>query len=104
MQDWTETDVQAAARQGDTFCVYAYTPMCGTCQVASKMLTVALELVPQLTIGKMNVNFFPSIAKHCEIESVPCLLLYKEGKLIQKIYAFQSVPYLYTTLKEFLDN
>jgi thioredoxin 1 len=100
MKDWTDTEVKLAVDQGNIFCLYVYTPMCGTCQVASKMLTVSLELLPKLMSGKMNINFFPNIAEQYEIESVPCLLLFKEGQLLNKIYAFQSVPYVYSLLKE----
>lgn len=104
MQDWTETDVKLAVEQGSTFCLYVYTPMCGTCQVASKILTVSLELVPQLLVGKMNINFFPNMAMQYAIESVPCLLIFKQGKLLSKVYAFQSVPYIYNLLKNILNN
>lgn len=100
MQEWTETEVNLALDQGGTFCLYVYTPMCGTCQVASKILTVSLELVPQLLVGKMNINFFPDMARQYEIESVPCLLIFEQGKLLNKIYAFQSVPYIYSLLKK----
>ena len=104
MQEWTETEVQLAVDQGKTFCLYVYTPMCGTCQVASKILTVSIELVPQLLVGKMNLNFFPDMAVKYEIESVPCLLIFKEGKWINKVYAFQSVPYIYNLLKNLLND
>lgn len=100
MQEWTEAEVRHAVDQDKTFCLYAYTPMCGTCQLASKILTVTLELVPQLEVGKMNINFFPNLARAYEIESVPCLLLFKNGSLQDKIYAFQSVPYIYSLLKK----
>ena len=34
------------------------------------------------------------LAVDYEIESVPCLLIQKDGIVQHKIYAFQSVPYL----------
>ncbi|MBA9026883.1 MULTISPECIES: thioredoxin family protein [Bacillaceae] len=100
MQEWNERELNDAIQQKDTFCLYLYTPMCGTCQVASKMLTVVLEMYPKLKSGKMNMNYIPAISIQYKIESVPCLLLIKEGQLLEKIYAFQSVPYLYTLLKK----
>lgn len=99
MNEWTDMEVKQAADLHSTFCLYVYTPMCGTCQVASKILTVSLELVPTALVGKMNLNFFPNMAKQFEIESVPCLLIFKDGQLLNKIYAFQSVPYIYSLLK-----
>ena len=100
MEEWKEEDFKQVVNQGDTFSLYLYTPLCGTCQVASRMLSITLELFPEVKAGKMNMNYVQSLAEEYEIESVPCLLLFKEGKLINKIYAFQSVPYLYGLLKE----
>ncbi|MFD4930679.1 thioredoxin family protein [Peribacillus butanolivorans] len=100
MQELKEEDCRLAVEEGETFCLYLYTPLCGTCQVASRMLTISLELFPDLKAGKMNMNYVQTIAESYEIESVPCLLLFKEGQLREKIYAFQSVPYLYGVLKE----
>jgi thioredoxin 1 len=104
MQNCTDEEVKLAVEQGNTFCLYVYTPMCGTCQVASKILMVSLELVPQLMARKMNINFFPDLAKRYEIESVPCLLLFKNGQFQEKIYAFQSVPYIYSVVKGLLND
>ncbi|RFU63809.1 thioredoxin family protein [Peribacillus glennii] len=99
MQDWTEQELKTAIQWKRTFCVYLYTPMCGTCQVASRMLSIVLEMFPDITCGKMNMNFAKDIPAQYEIESVPCLLIFKEGQPEKKIYAFQSVPYLYDILK-----
>ena len=60
MQEWNEKELNEAIQQDKTVCLYLYTPMCGTCQVASKMLTVALELYPSLKSGKLNMNYSPS--------------------------------------------
>ncbi|WP_353957928.1 thioredoxin family protein [Peribacillus sp. ACCC06369] len=100
IQEWKEEECKLAVEQGETFCLYLYTPLCGTCQVASKMLTISMELFPELKAGKMNMNYVQAIAESYEIESVPCLLFFKKGQLHRKIYAFQSVPYLYGLLKE----
>jgi thioredoxin 1 len=80
--------------------LYTYTPMCGTCEVASRMLTVIEELFPTIEIVKMNVNFYPELAEEFRIESVPCLLIMKNGAVEQKIYAFRSVPYLFEKIKQ----
>lgn len=100
MEEWTEEEFTRAVDEGNTFSLYLYTPLCGTCQVASRMLTISLELFPEMKAGKMNMNYVQTLAEQYEIESVPCLLLFKDGKLTKKIYAFQSVPYLYGLLKE----
>jgi len=83
----------------DTKFLYLYTPLCGTCQVAGKMLSVVEQLLPNFQWLKADLNYLPSLAEEYTIESVPCLLVLKNNQLIKKIYAFQSVPFLYENLK-----
>ncbi|WP_108670635.1 thioredoxin family protein [Peribacillus acanthi] len=78
--------------------IYIYTPICGTCQVASKMLTVVESMLHELKVERIDLNFLPDLANHYKIESVPCFLLFENGTLKERIYAFQSVPDLYTKL------
>ncbi|WP_201714326.1 thioredoxin family protein [Rossellomorea arthrocnemi] len=80
--------------------VYLYTPMCGTCQVAGKMIDVVEKLPQSFHFAKANLNYLPQFAEELSIESVPCLLLFKDGEEMERIYAFQSVPYLYETLNK----
>jgi thioredoxin 1 len=100
MEEWTKTDMGTFLEEKQTGYLYFYTPMCGTCQVANKMLTVVEQLLPDLTSGKADLNYLPEMAERFEIESVPCLIIMKNGEIQDKIYAFQSVPYLFEKLKE----
>ncbi|WP_338471905.1 thioredoxin family protein [Niallia sp. XMNu-256] len=99
MNEWNQKRIESLIREEGTGCVYLYTPFCGTCQVASKMLSVVEEMLPQLTIGKINLNYEQSLAQEWQIESVPCLVFINKGKVETKIYTFQSVPYLIETIK-----
>ncbi|WP_341358025.1 thioredoxin family protein [Rossellomorea sp. y25] len=84
--------------------VYLYTPMCGTCQVASKMIDVVEKLPQSFHFVKANLNYLPQFAEEQSIESVPCLLLFKDGVERERIYAFQSVPFLYESLNKITDR
>jgi protein-disulfide isomerase-like protein with CxxC motif len=77
-----------------------YTPLCGTCQVASRMVDVVEKLFPDITFLREDLNYIPERAIEWQIESVPCLLIFQNGELKKKIYAFHSVPYLYETIKK----
>ena len=99
MDEWTIDEWQQYM-QGHQAFLYLYTPLCGTCAVASKMLNIVKILNPSLQVGKMNVNYNQNIANQYEVESVPCLLIAENGVLQQKIYAFQSVPYLNDLVKK----
>ncbi|MBS2970438.1 thioredoxin family protein [Metabacillus sp. KIGAM252] len=82
------------------FTLYLYTPFCGTCQLAKRMLTVVDEALPETDIYMANLNYLPGYAEKWEVESVPCLLVFENGHLKTKQYAFQSVEFLYTLLRK----
>lgn len=103
MREINEEIVEESISAKETFCLYLYTPICGTCQVATKMLTVVQEIKPELKMVKTNMNYTRTLAERFEIESVPCLLFFKSGCLQKKIYAFQSVPYVLQLMKDYIE-
>jgi thioredoxin 1 len=75
--------------------IYFYTPLCGTCKLAKRMLDIVETAIPELNIQSCNINTASEIAEKYSIESVPCLIVFKDGEIKEKIYAFQSVDYIY---------
>ncbi|MBA4536929.1 thioredoxin family protein [Bacillus aquiflavi] len=102
MEQWSKEEFSTRLAQGEKGILYLFTPLCGTCQVASKMLNVVNELIPNLPLGKADLNFLPDIAENNHIESVPCLLMFENNQIVNKLYAFHSVPYLHNLLKTFM--
>lgn len=100
MNEWTKEQWEQQMKEQPLTAFYLYTPLCGTCAVASKMMNVVEQLLPEVPLGKANLNYMEQIAYEFKIESVPCLLVARNGKIVQKIYAFQSVPFLYDLLKK----
>ncbi|UQD53225.1 thioredoxin [Bacillus methanolicus] len=99
MKEWTHQDIKNLVKDKKTAVIYFYTPLCGTCQVGGRMLEVVSELLPEIPFGKADLNYMPELAKELSIESVPCLLLAKDGEWVEKIYALHSVPYLLDKIK-----
>lgn len=99
MKQWTIEQWQKAKQTDDVAALYFYTPMCGTCEVASKMLNIINISFPSLQIGKMDINYVQELAFDYKIESVPCLIVAKKGEITNKVYAFESVTKLYELLK-----
>lgn len=103
MEEWTQDDFLKKLTDQQQGVLFLYTPFCGTCQLAERMLLIVKELLPGFPFGKANLNFAPELARQFKIESVPCLLIFKRGKIAEKIYAFHSVSHLYERLKEYDD-
>ena len=92
MENWTRKQWELVKDTSDQSLFYLYTPMCGTCAVASKMMQVVEAMRQEIPMGKADLNYMEDIAVDYKIESVPCLLITENGKITEKVYAFQSVP------------
>ncbi|MCR2823106.1 thioredoxin family protein [Lederbergia panacisoli] len=101
MKELTKNDIVRASSQPNTTILYFYTPLCGTCQVAGKMLEIVEQIFPDIAFGKTDLNYVPEMAEMFSIESVPCLLIIKAGEVQEKIYAFHSVPYLHELISKY---
>lgn len=92
METWSREDWETVKMESEETLFYLYTPICGTCAVASKMMDVVTAMKPDLPMGKADLNYIQDVAVDYKIESVPCLLITKNGMIREKIYAFHSVP------------
>ncbi len=101
MNEWNRMELATFLDENESGLLYFYTPLCGTCQVASRMLLIVEELV-NCKMGKMNLNFYPDVAKNFAIESVPCLVIVQQGSVKETLYAFHSVPFLLEKIKYYL--
>lgn len=54
--DWTGAEATALIENEEKTVLYVYTPMCGTCQLAKKMLTVVEMTIEGLKIGMLDLN------------------------------------------------
>ncbi|GAA4707082.1 thioredoxin family protein [Brevibacillus fulvus] len=92
------------ARQ-ETFALLLFTPFCGTCKLAERMLQIIMELsAGQLAICRANINTMPDVAQSWQVQSVPCLLVFSQGREVKRFYALQSVDYLYQQLRPYWEN
>lgn len=86
--------------KGDKTLVDFFATWCGPC----KMLSVELEMLAKennsLKIVKVDVDKCPNIARKFGIMSVPTLLLYKDGNMVDKKAGYMPVE----NIKEWINN
>ena len=64
---------------------------CGPCKMIAPVLDeLATELDGKLTIGKLDVDHNPDTAMAFGVMSIPTLLLFKDGKPVERIVGFQQ--------------
>jgi thioredoxin 1 len=63
-----------------------WAPWCGPCRMMSPLIDqIGREYMGKLVVGKVNVDENPTISRQFGISSIPTLLLFKKGQVINKI-------------------
>ncbi|GAA0349894.1 thioredoxin family protein [Oceanobacillus sp. FSL W7-1293] len=83
------------------FILYIYTPFCGTCTVARAMLEKIERLHKTDIFTEMNASMHPDFMQSHQVESVPCLAFMENGKMVEKVYTFQSTANIYQYLMKY---
>ena len=96
----TDADFPTAVKDGVTL-VDFWAPWCGPCKAIAPMLDeLAGELGGKAKIVKINVDDNPEVAGSFGIMSIPTLILFKDGKPVNKLVGGQPKP----QLKAFIES
>ncbi|QGQ99387.1 thioredoxin [Paenibacillus psychroresistens] len=99
MIEWTQKELLEHSAIKDTaYAVFLYTPLCGTCKLAERMLDIIMTMQPTMPLYKSNINFLPQVSQDWQIQSIPCVVIAEVGKDKKMIYRMQAVDELYRQL------
>jgi thioredoxin len=80
-----------------------YATWCGPCQMMSKILEqVNMDLNGQLRVMKIDTDKYPEIASTHRIQALPTLVLFKDGKPVDRIEGVLQAPQLIDRIGQFL--
>lgn len=57
---------------------------CGPCQMLSPVVDEVAKEVPDLKVGKLNIDDEPEIATRFEVMSIPTLIVFRDGKAVRE--------------------
>ena len=85
---------QALENAGDRpLLLDAWAPWCGPCRIVGPIIDqLASESGGRYVIGKLNVDENPQTAARFQISSIPTLLIFKTGQLIDRMIGAQPKP------------
>ncbi len=81
---------------------FCYTPLCGTCKLAKKMLESWNEKHQETTIYSINLNINRKLAMDWKIKSVPYIAIFVNGMKAHEFYAFHSIENIHRQLAPFV--
>ncbi|WP_099159986.1 thioredoxin family protein [Virgibacillus ndiopensis] len=85
----------------ENYLLYIYTPFCGTCSLARSMLDKIESVHKQEIFYEMNASLHPDFMRNNKVESVPCLMIKENNEIKERIYAFKSIPNIYSYLLKY---
>ena len=72
-----------------------WAPWCGPCRTVAPILEqLATKYDGKLIIGKLNVDEEPILASKFKVMSIPTLILFKSGHVVQQMVGLRSVKEL----------
>lgn len=85
----TNTDFQEKILQGDRpVLIDFWAPWCTYCRrISSAYDKIAEQYGDRLLVGKVNIDEEPELAERLQIEVIPTLLLFKDGKAVDHVVA-----------------
>ncbi|MCM2370929.1 thioredoxin [Aporhodopirellula aestuarii] len=82
VKEFTDANFDSEVLKSDSaVLVDFWAPWCGPCRQIAPMIDELAEENPGVSIGKVNIDENPGVAQKFGINSIPTLLLFKNGEV-----------------------
>jgi len=82
----TDADIDENIKKYQTLVIDCWAPWCGPCKMVHPIIEeLAKEMQGKIVFGKLNVDENPVTSTKHQIMSIPTLLVFKNGNLVDRI-------------------
>ena len=98
----TDADFDTNIKKYSTLVVDCWAPWCGPCRMVGPVIDeLAKELYGKIVFGKLNVDENQMTSVKYQIMSIPSLLVFKNGKLVDKLVGAMPKEMLMQKLQQY---
>ena len=82
-----------------------WAPWCGPCRRMAPILDeIEKDFPGKLKVGKLNVDENPQLAHQFQVMSIPTLMVFKGGQVVEKIIGLTPKPELMKVLQKHISD
>ncbi|HII40739.1 MAG TPA: thioredoxin, partial [Thermoplasmata archaeon] len=97
----TDATFDSEVRKPGVLLVDFWAAWCGPClRVAPTLETIAKDQAGRMRLGKLNVDENPRTAQRFQVMSIPTMLLFKDGKLVDGMVGAMPRPQIEAFLRK----
>jgi thioredoxin len=98
-----DADIDATMKKYPMIVIDCWAPWCGPCRMIGPIIEeLAKEMKGKIVFGKLNVDENPQTSMKHNIMSIPTLLVFKNGALVDRLIGAMPKEMLIQRLKPYL--
>ena len=100
VRDVSDSTIEQVMLLGKPVIVDVWAPWCGPCKSLTPIIESLAEANPEVEVCKLNLESNPDASLTYKINSIPVILFFKNGALIDKVVGLRSQKQLQAIIDE----
>ena len=75
-----------------------YAQWCGPCKMTGPIIEQLAEEINNVKFAEIDIDMEEKLAQKYMVRAVPCIIIFKDGKEVNRIIGYQNKEYFYKNL------